>query len=149
LIEEFRKNSQAKFFLFGGGQSEIGFFQQLRNKFPVECIIVAGKLRLPEELALMKRLDKMICVDSSNMHLAALLGVPTISIWGGTHVFTGFGPFGDERNAIIEMNTTELSCRPCSVYGKRTCWRGDMACLTQIPVPRVLKELRVQVNSTL
>ncbi|MCK7538732.1 MAG: hypothetical protein MZV63_51165 [Marinilabiliales bacterium] len=33
-----------------------------------------GNLHLDEELALMSRLDFMIAMDSSNMHMAALVG---------------------------------------------------------------------------
>jgi ADP-heptose:LPS heptosyltransferase len=32
----------------------------------------------------------MISMDSANMHLASLYGVPVISIWGATHPFAGF-----------------------------------------------------------
>jgi ADP-heptose:LPS heptosyltransferase len=141
LIEESKSKVKARFFLFGGGPVETSFFQQLKTRFPEECVIVAGELRLPEELALMKRLDKMICTDSSNMHLATMMGVPTISIWGGTHPSTGFSPFGGERNTIIQIDPKELPCRPCSVYGKETCWRGDMACLNRIPVQSIVSEL--------
>ena len=33
---------------------------------------------------MIRMLDLMIAMDSSNMHLASLSGVRTISIWGGT-----------------------------------------------------------------
>ena len=39
----------------------------------------------------MSRLDLMIAMDSSNMHMAALTGTKVISIWGGTDPLSGFG----------------------------------------------------------
>ena len=141
LIERINERIKARFFLFGGGHDEVTFFNSLKSTFPNHCIVVAGELSLPEEIALIKKLDKMICVDSSNMHLAALTGTPTVSIWGGTHSATGFSAFGQSHEAIVQINTNELSCRPCSVYGKETCWRGDFACLNRIKPEAVLKHL--------
>jgi len=132
LIRQIKQKLPARFFLFGGGENEIGFFQKLNQQFPEDCIVVAGQLKLPEELALMKKLDKIICVDSSNMHLGALLGVPTISIWGGTHSDAGFGPFGNENEVKFQIPVDELPCRPCSVYGTEKCAREDFACLVRI-----------------
>lgn len=131
LFDSMIKKQRVKFFLFGGCKNELIFFEEIHNRFPVNTVIVAGELDLKSELALIKRLDKMLCVDSGNMHLASLLGIPTISIWGGTHPATGFGPVG-QKNTLIQINIEKLPCRPCSVYGKETCWRGDFACLNEI-----------------
>jgi ADP-heptose:LPS heptosyltransferase len=128
LLEKF----PAKFFFFGGGEKEVKFFEGLRQKFPEQSIIVAGQLKLKHELALIEKLDVMLCVDSSNMHLACLIGIPVISIWGGTHTDVGFGPIGKGGESIIQISRQELTCRPCSVYGREKCFRGDYACLTWI-----------------
>ena len=37
-------------------------------------VTLAGKLNLEEELFFMSKLDLMIAMDSSNMHMAALVG---------------------------------------------------------------------------
>ncbi|HKZ39202.1 MAG TPA: glycosyltransferase family 9 protein, partial [Chryseolinea sp.] len=57
LIEK----SLVKFFLFGGGEKEVMYFETLRAKFPDRCIVVAGQLKLKQELALMEKLDLMLC----------------------------------------------------------------------------------------
>lgn len=132
LIENISKQFPAKFFLFGGGEKEIKFFEGLRQQFPDHCEVIAGQLKLRQEIALMQHLDLMLCVDSSNMHMAALSGVPLLSIWGGTHPDVGFGPFGKASDNIIQIPREELPCRPCSVYGKETCLIGDFSCLTRI-----------------
>jgi ADP-heptose:LPS heptosyltransferase len=133
LIDSILKKMPAKFFLFGGGDEEIQYFEDLQSLFPEQCIIVAGRLKLPQELTLMHHLDLMVCVDSSNMHLAALSNTPMLSIWGGTHPDVGFAPFGkNDAESILQISREELICRPCSVYGKETCLRGDFACLNWI-----------------
>ena len=120
----------------------MAFFLELTAAFPQHTVLVAGQLSLQEELALIRKMDKMLTMDSSNMHLAALLGVPVVSVWGGTHTDAGFGPYGEQGNTIIEVSPAELPCRPCGVYGKPNCHRGDFACLTSIQEDVVVKSLR-------
>ena len=74
-------------------------------------------------------------------HLAGLAGVPVVSIWGGTDPVTGFGPAQNPRNRTIAVPFNELECRPCSVYGKETCARGDFACLHSIRPAQVAAAL--------
>lgn len=132
LIALLKQDPDVRIFLFGGGEKEVKYFEGLRQQFPEQCIVVAGHLKLKQELALMQQLDLMLCVDSSNMHLASLMDVPLLSIWGGTHPDVGFGPWGKGAESILQISREELPCRPCSVYGRETCYRGDFACQTRI-----------------
>lgn len=141
IIERLLQKGEAKFFLFGGGEKDIKFFESLKNKFPTHCVVVAGQLKLKQEVALMTQLDLMLCVDSSNMHLASLLGIPLLSIWGGTHPDVGFGPYGKGEESIVQVSREELPCRPCSVYGKEKCYRGDFACLNKITPDQIIKRM--------
>jgi ADP-heptose:LPS heptosyltransferase len=141
LIASLIKKFPVKFFLFGGGAKEISYFEEVKQLFPNHCVMVAGQLKMPQEIALMKHLDLMLCTDSSNMHLAVLSGTPLLSIWGGTHPNVGFGPFGKDEECILQISRQELPCRPCSVYGKETCHRGDFACMTNITVDTVINRI--------
>lgn len=136
----------ARFFFFGGGHSEITFFESLRSQFPDDAVVVAGQLKLEQEIELIRQLDLMICVDSSNMHLAALAGTPIVSIWGGTHPDIGFAPWSDDAQ-IIQITRSELPCRPCSVYGRETCYVGGFPCLTRIE-PEVVADVVIAWIST-
>jgi ADP-heptose:LPS heptosyltransferase len=131
VIEQLVKKFPAKFFLFGGGKDLI-FFESLKETFPGHCVVVAGQLKIKQEIALMRHLDLMLCVDSSNMHLASLAGTPLLSVWGGTHADVGFGPYVKNDESIVQIGRDVLPCRPCSVYGKEVCYRGDFACLNYI-----------------
>ena len=103
-------------FLFGGGQHEIKKLESIKKEFS-KSILVAGQLKLDEELALISKLDLMVAMDSSNMHLSTIVGTKVVSIWGATHRYLGFGPLNNENN-IIEIPKEKLPCRPCSTYGK-------------------------------
>jgi ADP-heptose:LPS heptosyltransferase len=141
VIENILKKGPAKFFLFGGGEKEIKYFESIQKKFPGKCEVVAGQLKIRQEIALMKYLDMMLTVDSANMHLAALSGVPVLSIWGGTHPDVGFGPYKKGAESIIQINRQELPCRPCSVFGRESCYVGGFPCLTRITSESIAEKL--------
>ena len=141
VIEQWLAQQKGKFFLFGGGEKDVKFFQTLKQRFPDDVVIVAGELKIKQELALMQMLDLMLCVDSSNMHLAALSGTRLLSIWGGTHPDVGFGPYNKGDESILQISREVLPCRPCSVYGTEKCHRGDFACLTFIKPDEVVKRM--------
>ncbi|MGC1241440.1 MAG: glycosyltransferase family 9 protein [Chryseosolibacter sp.] len=145
VIENILSKTPAKFFLFGGGEKEIKYFQSLEKKYPEICVITAGQLKIRQEIALMKHLDVMLCVDSSNMHLASLAGVPVLSIWGGTHPEVGFSPAGKDAE-IIQITRDELPCRPCSVYGRESCYIGGFPCLTRITPELITQELLRKIS---
>jgi ADP-heptose:LPS heptosyltransferase len=137
VIENILKKTPAKFFMFGGGAREVKYFESLKQKFPQHVEVVADQLKIRQEIALMQNLDLMLCVDSSNMHLATLAGIPVLSIWGGTHPDVGFGPFGKGPDSVIQISRDQLPCRPCSVYGRDTCYVGGFPCLTRISADEI------------
>lgn len=145
LIENILQKIPARFFLFGSGEKEIKYFESLQKKYPKECVIAAGQLKIRQEIALMQHLDAMVCVDSSNMHLAALADVPVFSIWGGTHPDVGFAPFG-KNNTLVQISRDELPCRPCSVYGRETCYIGGFPCQTRITAKFLAEKLIAKIN---
>lgn len=141
LIHELSAHENWRIFLFGGGETERRLLEHWASDHPnVQCM--AGKSNLYEELALISHLDVMVSMDSANMHLASLTGIPVISIWGATHPFAGFMGWGQTADRAIQ---TELPCRPCSIFGNRPCFRKDYACLTGIKV----KDIASKVEETL
>ncbi|GAB3769129.1 glycosyltransferase family 9 protein [Spirosoma horti] len=136
LLKQVYAGPPVMVFLFGGGATEIAQLETLQRQFP-QAILVAGQLSMAAELLLISRLSGMLCMDSGNMHLAALSGVPVLSIWGATHPDAGFGPWGQGAEAVLQISPEILTCRPCSVFGNKPCWRGDLACLNDISVEAV------------
>ncbi len=139
LLNHIAEKQKTRFWLFGG-KEEAERLNKFKDKVP-GTLNMAGKVTLEEELAIMSMLDFMIAMDSSNMHMAALLGIKVISIWGGTDPLTGFGAWMQPDHFSIRIPVTELSCRPCTIYGKGICHRGDFACMNWLTPEMVLRKL--------
>ena len=113
-------------YFFGGGKDETETLEKWQQEIP-NTFSLAGKLSLTEELKKISQLELMISMDSANMHLASLMGTRCISIWGQTHPYAGFLGFGQSEDDVVQIK--DLTCRPCSVFGDKECYRGHWACL--------------------
>lgn len=129
VVERLLERPDVHIILFGGGDHETAILQAIADRHPGRVTNMAGaRAGLAVEMALMNHLDVMLTMDSANMHLAALCGTPIVAVWGATHPLCGFAPLTD----AVTYVQRDLPCRPCSVYGKTPCRRGDMACLNGI-----------------
>ena len=136
-VVELLNEREYEIFIFGGGNSEKQKASIIENNFENVTSLI-GKFKLEEEIAIISNLDLMITMDSSNMHIAALMGVKIVSIWGATHPYAGFTPFiSDEKSFIIQNDN--LSCRPCSVFGNKECFKGTLECFETIQVDEIIK----------
>lgn len=131
-------------FLFGS-PGEAGAVDDIAARVP-GAISMAGKISLDSEIAAIAQLDLMVAMDSSNMHLAAMLGIDTISIWGATHPRAGFSAWAMPPENQVQIADTELTCRPCTIYGKGTCRRGDLACLEWLTPEMVLNRILTKLK---
>ena len=129
-------------YFFGGGENEVEILKKWEKEIP-NSKSVAGSLSLIEELNIISKLKLMISMDSANMHLASLVGTRCISIWGATHPFAGFLGYGQSKKDAVQIK--DLTCRPCSVFGDKECYRGDWACLHEISVEQILDTIEAAV----
>lgn len=116
VIETLSKDCQI--ILFGGGKKEIEKLNEFEGSFE-NVINVAGKLTLDEELDLISNLDVMLSMDSGNGHLAAMLGIKVITIWGVTHPFAGFATFNQPEDNALLADRNKYPKVPTSVYGNK------------------------------
>lgn len=123
-------------FLFGGGGEEAEILNSWAEKYHGVTSLAGKRYGFAAELALMNHLDLMLSMDSSNMHLAAIAGTRTITVWGATHPYCGFMGWRQSDADCIQL---PMSCRPCSVFGNKPCLRGDYLCLNAIRPAEILK----------
>lgn len=142
LLEDLDQTEQAHTFLFGGFNEKKRLIDITDGLGSVS--VLAGEFSIRQELSLISMMDVMISMDSSNLHMAAISGIKTISLWGGTHPGIGFGPLGSQGHSIIQIPLEELPCRPCTIYGKGNCKLKEekFKCLNYIKPYMVIDELR-------
>lgn len=109
-------------FLFGGGKKEIEVLQSIEDR-KNKVFSVAGKIPFDQELALMKKVDVLICMDSSNMHLGTLVGTKVVSIWGATTPLIGFYPYGNEE-FMVQVSEEDKAKLTLSSYGNKEASNG-------------------------
>ena len=141
LMKLINQDHKVWFFLFGGGEYEKVEIDNLISDFG-NALNLTGKMSLEQEIAIISKMQFMISMDSANMHISALSGTPTISIWGGTHPALGFSALNQPPEYSIQIPESELTCRPCTVYGKGDCARGDLACMTRITPEMVFGQIK-------
>ncbi|MQP25016.1 ADP-heptose--LPS heptosyltransferase RfaF [Flavobacterium sp. LMO8] len=118
VIDGLAENRDQKIFLFGGGEKEIQLLNQLQNQHD-NVIVLAGKLKFKQELEVISNLDAMLSMDSGNAHMAAMLGVKVITLWGATHPFAGFKPFNQPDDFCLTSDRVQYPLLPTSIYGNK------------------------------
>jgi ADP-heptose:LPS heptosyltransferase len=144
VIEELASDTTNKIFLFGGGNKEIEILNSFSNCNQI-VINVAGKLKLQQELDLISNLDVMLSMDSGNGHIAAMLGIKVITLWGATHPFTGFAPFNQPFENCLVSDREKFPLLPTSVYGNKKV-EGYQDAMRSIPVETILKKINSVLN---
>lgn len=106
---------QHSVFLFGHGPKETDQINIWAKAYPH---VVSQALELPfsDQLDLIANLDVMLSMDSANGHLAANFNVPVVTLWGMTHPFLGFSPFGQNNHLLVDRESFPKI--PTSAYGK-------------------------------
>lgn len=132
VIDCLSANKNQKIFLFGGGEKEIQLLNQLQNNHE-NVIIVAGKLSFEAEIQLISNLDIMLSMDSGNSHIAAMLGVKVITLWGATHPFAGFKPFNQPDDFCLTADRAQYPLLPTSIYGNKKVKGYDEVMRTILP----------------
>lgn len=118
VIEKLTQNSTNKILLFGGGKNEIEILDSLSQPYK-NVINVAGKIKFQQELQLISNLDIMLSMDSGNAHIAAMLGLKVVTLWGATHPYAGFLPFNQSLENALTSDRNQYPKLPTSVYGNK------------------------------
>lgn len=117
VIDTFASNQGNTVLLFGSNQ-EIIDLQNFKKDY-TNVIVIAGELSFTHELDVISNLDVMLSMDSGNAHIAAIFGVPVVTLWGATHPFAGFLPFNQPLENALVSDRAKYPKLPTSVYGNK------------------------------
>ena len=138
VVAELNNTKKYKIILFGGGAKEEAILNQWETTYN-QVVNMANKISFKEELALISNLALMIAMDSGNAHLAANYAIPTITLWGVTHPYAGFYPFGQAIENASLSDRKKYPLIPTSVYGNKYPGGYENVMATISPESIVLK----------
>ncbi|MFW7380364.1 MAG: glycosyltransferase family 9 protein [Oligoflexus sp.] len=92
---------------------------------------LVGRTSLRDLPTIYAMLKLLISNDSSPIHYASALQVPTIAIFGATVPAMGFGPLAP-GSQVVEVSPEQLDCRPCSDHGPKVCPRQHFRCMKDV-----------------
>ena len=140
VLQALNETEEYQIILFGGGKEEVIALKSLENSFK-NAISVAGKYNFEIELNLLAQLDIMLAMDSGNGHLAALFDVPIITLWGNTHPYAGFVPFGQPETNQLLADRVQYPLIPTSVYGNKMPEAYEKV-MESIPAKSVIEKIK-------
>ncbi|WP_316832009.1 glycosyltransferase family 9 protein [Pedobacter aquatilis] len=129
-------------FIFGGGKTEQSIAEKWAKTYPNTNNVI-GNFNLTEELAIISNLDLMLSMDSSGMHMASLVGIQVVSIWGPTHPYAGFLGYGQQESDCIQIDHPS---RPNSIYGNKPCLCGVESCIDLIKPETIVNKIKEKLN---
>lgn len=145
VIDVLSTNEKYSIFLFGGGPQENEKIQKLvgdkKNVFNM-----TGKVPFATELDLISHLNVMLSMDSGNGHIAAMLGIKVVTLWGATHPYAGFLPFNQTIENALVSDRNQYPQLPTSVYGNKIVAGYENAMRTILPeqvlarIDKILKD---------
>jgi ADP-heptose:LPS heptosyltransferase len=132
---------KARFFLFGV-KEELHLCLQLLKLYGGEgADSLAGRTPFGRLAALIRGMDLFVSNDTGPMHLASLLGVPTVGIFGPTNE-KKWSPPGRFRAVF----TGRCACRPCNYLGRMKKCDRNFECLTGLAPETVFKAVLDVLN---
>ncbi|MEI9958115.1 MAG: glycosyltransferase family 9 protein [Ferruginibacter sp.] len=137
LINNFPK--QYTIYLLGGKENTAECENIQSKAINKNMVILSGKLSFLQSAALMKSAAMNYVNDSAPLHFASAMNAPVTAIFCSTVPAFGFTPLSDQS---FTVETTEtLSCRPCSLHGKRECPLKHFKCGFGITTNQLLQTL--------
>lgn len=143
VVDELAKNQSTQIIFFGGKQDTESIKRLIKNH--TNCFVFAGVISFEEELQLISNLDVMLSMDSGNAHLSALYGIPTITLWGATHPYTGFAPYQQPLENCLVSDREKYPLLPTSVYGNKKV-EGYQDAMRTIKVEEVVAKVNSVVS---
>lgn len=129
VVNSVRESIDCEVFLFGSpNERPIG--ESLATQITSGCQNRIGETSIAELIEELKTCDALVTNDTGTMHLAAMLGVPTIAIFGSTEpLWTR--PLGHGHRVIRK----HVECSPCFL---REC-PIDFRCMKELPPQKAVE----------
>jgi len=122
-----------------GSFDERGRAEEIIKKCGGKVFNFAGKTSLGMLSAVLKLCGLFIGIDSAGIHIAAAVGIPTVSIFG-PGLFNIWAPKGKKHRVVRK----DFPCVPCD---KKGCYGSEISkCLVELTLDEVKDVVRCQID---
>lgn len=120
-----------------GGKDVAELAKKLESPFPDKVLNLSGGISLGVSAAIIQLCQRIVTGDTGLMHMAAAFQKDMVVIWGNTIPEFGMFPyFGNKSKPNhLDLQVSDLSCRPCSKLGFHQCPKGHFNCMNHIKIP--------------
>lgn len=108
-----------------------------------DAVNLAGRVNVGDLPEALRGAALLVSNDSALNHLAPLVDVPCLALFGPTSPRFGFAPWGERDRTVYQG----VACSPCSKHGRRPCWRARRYCLEDITPARVAATAREMLGA--
>jgi ADP-heptose:LPS heptosyltransferase len=120
LIDILLKEKQEIYLFLFGSKTDLLNLERLKNLAIGRIEIISDHHSLSEQLSIISSLKLMISMDSANMHIASMLNVRVLSLWGYTHPFLGFYGWQQQPEDAFLPDYEQYPTLPSSTNGSHT-----------------------------
>ena len=105
--------------------------EKICANFPNKLIENAcGKYSLNQSASIVKQAQVLLTHDTGLMHIASCFNQKIVGVWGNTVPELGMYPYMPKNRENYSIHHVEnLSCRPCSKIGFKSCPKKHFSCM--------------------
>jgi len=138
-------NAGFKIQLLWGNEPELARAKRIASAVPAAALVAPTKLSLSEVTAVLAGARGIVTVDTGLGHLAAALGVPTVSLYGPTDPKQS-GTLGQRQTPLA----ADFKCAPCfsrdCIYTGEKSSEVDPPCFSRLSPPIVWQHLSTAIT---
>jgi ADP-heptose:LPS heptosyltransferase len=100
-----------------------------------------GIFSLGQSASIVQQAKTVITHDTGLMHIASAFEKHIVSIWGNTTTAIGMYPYMPRKKDFSIHEVNNLSCRPCSKIGFKTCPKKHFKCMEKQDIELIVKSV--------
>ena len=121
-----------------GGTEDENNGNEIRTEL-THVINACGKFSLGQSASIVQQAKTIITHDTGLMHIASAFEKQIVSIWGNTTPAIGMYPYMPRKKEFSIHEVPNLSCRPCSKIGFKTCPKKHFKCMENQDVEAIVR----------
>ncbi len=126
-----------------GDSNDAFVAEKICANFPNKLIENAcGKYSLNQSASIVKQAQVLLTHDTGLMHIASSFNQKIVSVWGNTVPELGMYPYMPKNRENYSIHqVANLSCRPCSKIGFKSCPKKHFSCMNLQDETKIARDI--------